>query len=359
MIGHSGQLASAMTRSYVFGVRVESWYAGQLLAADVPVDGGSEEVDRSLRVPERVTFTVPRVDRGARWDPADVEDHPLAANGQRVRITLGVDVGGRQEWLERGWFLIDSAEPRGDQVDVVATGLLQLIAEADLITPYQPTGTMLSTLRALVEPALTVVLAPDMVDRPVPAGTNYDQDRLAAVMELLDAWGADARVVAAGYLHVFPSPAPPVPVLSLTNGVGGTVIDATGTSTREGATNVVVARGTASDGSQVQGVAYDQLGPKRYGGPFNPLPVPEFFTSPLLTSPVQCLLAARTVLERRRRTTAQEYRVEMVPHLALQAGDVVTVTTETLAGVPATVEHLTLPYVADGGASTLRVRRAA
>lgn len=359
MIPLSDAARGVLERSHVRRVRVESWRGGELLAADVPVDAGTEEVDRTLRVPERVTLAVPRRWRGEDWSPGVDPLHPLAANGQRLRVELGIGVaGGDVEWIQRGWFLVHESDPNGDQVDVTAVGLLQLVEEARLVAPFQPTGTMLATLRSLVEPALTVVLDPALPDQPVPAGATYDDDRLAAVVELLDAWAADAHVTEDGYLAVYPAvlaDLTPTPAMGLRSTGVGTVIRAGGASRRDGAVNVEVVRGTAADGSQVQGVAYDSQGAQGYPGPFNPLPVPEFWESPLITSPVQAYAAALTRLARRRRSTAREVAVTMVPHPGLQSGDVVDVQAPGLDGTY-TVEHLSLPYTAAGGAQTLRVR---
>ncbi|MEV7263967.1 DUF5047 domain-containing protein [Micromonospora aurantiaca] len=356
MITLSDEALSVLTRSYRPLVAVESWRGDELLADDIPVDAASEETDRSLRVPERVTLTVPRLDRGVSWSPV-TDDHPLATNGQRLRVQLGVDLGGGiTEWFQRGWYVVQETVADGDSVTVTAVGLLALINEARLVSPYQPDGTLASTLRGLVEPALTVVIDPTLTDRPVPAGINYTDDRIGAVMELLDAWGADAQVTEDGYLSVVPMGPSATPVLSLTGGIGGTIIQATGASTRDGAYNAVVARGTAADGGQVQGVAYDYTGPKRFGGPFNPLAVPYYYESPLLTTVAQATTAAQTVLDRLRRTTSREFRVSCVPHPGLQAGDTVSVTAGGYTDLPCSVEALTLPYTAGGGAQGLTVR---
>jgi Domain of unknown function (DUF5047) len=357
MISLSDEALSVLTGTYTYHIAVESWLDDQLLADVIPVSSGSEETDRSLTVPESITLTVPRVYGGVSWSPAE-RDHPLAAHGQRLRVQLGIGLqGGTVEWIQRGWFLVRDSRAQGDSVMVRAVGLLALIEEARLVSPYQPTGTLVSTLRGLVEPALTVVVDSALTDRAVPSGVNYDEDRLGAVLELIDAWPAEAHVTEDGYLSVRPVQSSATPVLSLTNGAGGTIITATGDSTREGALNAVVARGTAADGAQVQGVAYDNSGgPMRYGGPFNPLPVPFFFQSPLLTSTPQCESAAQTVLARKRRESALRFTAEMVPHPALQAGDVVSVTTEDHDNLLCTIEALTLPYTADGGAQSLTLR---
>jgi hypothetical protein len=356
MITLTAAALDVLTRSHRRYLAVESWWGGQLLASDIPVESGSEETDRSLAVPERVTLTVPRLDRGASWSPT-TEDHPLAANGQRLRISIGVGlVSGDVEWITRGWFLVEDADTDGDAVKVTASGLLSLIREARLVSPYQPSGTLVSTLRGLIEPALTVQVSGGLTDRSVPTGINMDEDRLSAVLALLDAWPADATVTPDGVLKAVPAVQSTTPVLTLTDAAGGTVIRATGSSTRDGAYNCVVAKGEASDGGQVIGTAYySGTGPRRMGGPFNPLPVPYFYSSPLLTSIDQANDAAQTILDRIRRRTAREYTVTCVPHPAIQAGDVVRVTHGGITEL-CTVESLTLPLAATGGDQRLTVR---
>lgn len=354
MIEVSDQAAAILAHgSYTLHVRAESWLDETLLADEIPIADGSETVDRSLRVPERVTLTVPRTYRGASWAP-NVDDHPLAANGQRIRVEVGIGLAaGRVEWLQRGWFLIYATRPVGDTVQVECQGMLTWIDEARLVSPFQPTGAMIETLRGLVEPALTVSV--DVADRAVPSGINFSEDRLGAVLELLDAWPADAVVGPDGVLQVSAVAGTGLPVLTLTDGAGGTVVEVSGASTREGAANVVVARGTAADGTQVQGAAYLSTGPKAYGGPFNPLPVPSFFPSPLLTTTAQARAAASTVLARRTRGAARMLRVEAVPHPALLAGDVVQIVSGDYTG-PAVIDSLSLPYTADSGPMVLMVR---
>jgi hypothetical protein len=344
-LAHVVQLSPAMVRY----VRVESWLDGELLAEDVPIIAGSETVDRTSRVPERVTLTVPRIGPdGFDWSPVG-DTHPLAANGQRLKVMLGVGlVGTTAEYLQRGEFLISRAEVDGDEVTLECVGLLALIDEARLVSPYQPTGTLASTLRGLIEPALTVVIDAALVDRAVPAGINYDEDRLGAVLEVLAAWPAQAQVTNDGYLLVEPVPA----AYSADFTAEDTLIEQTGESSREGVFTAVVAKGTASDGAQVFGVAYAYgTGPHRYGGPFNPHPVPFLFPSPLLTTAAQAQAAARTRLASLLLEQSRASVVECVPLIGAQAGDVA----ELPGGVLGLIQAMTLPYTADGGAMTLTV----
>ena len=355
MISASTQTASILTgSSWIYRVRVESWLNGVLLDDDVPIASGGEETDRTLRVPERVTLAVPRLKDGVSYAPIG-DDHPLATNGQRLRILLGVGQrGAALEWLQRGWFVVQDSQVNGDQVDVTAAGLLALADEARLVSPFQPTGTIGATLRGLLEPAVTVDLTGAPTDRSVPSAVNFDEDRLQAVLDLLDAWAADATVNPDGVFTVVPAGQSTTAVATLSRDT--TAERVAGGSTRDGAFNVVVARGTASDGGQVQGVSYQSTGPRKYGGPFNPLPVPYFFSSPLLTTVGQCNAAAATVLGRLNRSGGQRYTVEAVPDPRLQAGDVVELDSDDFHVASAAIEAISLPYTPSGGSMGLTVR---
>lgn len=339
-------------------LRVESWYDDELLADDIPVSSGREDVDRDSSVPERVTLTVPVFDRGVNYTPTSITS-PLAANGQLLRVTVGVGVGfGQVEWLTRGWYVITESEKRDDAIEVEAAGLLYKIQEARLVNPLQPSGTFKSTLRNLIEPAITIDFDDALTDRAVPSTVNYDDDRLGAVEATLAAWPATADMTNDGYLYVTTADDSTTVALELTDGRGGTVIRASGSSTRDGVYNAVVAQGTASDGGLIRGVAYDQTGPKRSGGPFNEFPVPLYFDSPLITTQAQANSAATSRLKTLKRTTSINYDVEMVPHPALQTGDRVLLTSAVngLDAAPGIIEALSLPLLAGGGSQTLRVR---
>lgn len=344
----AGSLLGGNQRRFL---RVESWLDDVLLDDDVPVQSGTEDIDRASNVPERITLTAPQRRRGVDYTPGEL-DGALSANGQMLRIVVGIGVGFQNiEWITRGWYVITESEADNDEVRVEAAGLLWKIQEARLITPLQPSGTFKSTIRNLIEPAITVEFDAALADRAVPASVNYDDDRLNALNATLDAWPAEAVVTSEGFLYVTSTEDPATVSLALSTADGGTVIKRVGKSTRDGVYNAVVAQGTLADGGLVRGVLYDFTGPKRYGGPFNELPVPRFYDSPLITTQAQANAAAVSLLRRMKRTTSQEYKVEMVPHPALQVGDRITVD-----DVPYIVEASKLPLTAGGGAQELRVR---
>lgn len=347
--------------TFVLSCRVESWLGDTLLADDIPVAEGLEEVDRSIPVPERVTLTIPRVDDlGNVWEPSDTE-HPLASFGQRLRVSLGVEgLNGHVEWLQRGWFLIVACEVSGDEVYVTAEGLLALIDEARLVTPYQPAAgsTFVSVVRDLIEPGLTVDVTNAPSNRSTPTTLAYDEERLGSLMEVLDAWPAEARITSGGYLAIVPATDSSTSVLTLTDGTGGTVVDWQAATDRDDAYTAVVARGEGADGTQVQGVAKVATGALKDSDRFNPLPVPFFYYSPLLTTNAQCTSAATAILARKSRAGSRRLAVQAVPDPRLEIGDCVTVVSERLDldGVKAVIDSLTMPYVADGGPMTLGLR---
>ena len=360
MLDMSTTALSVVQGSYTMAIRAESWLDGQLIADNIPIADGNEGRDRSLAVPEQISLTIPRRAAGFDWDPGTDPEHPLAAYGQQLRIDYGVDVGGQFEWINRGWFLITESASDGDTVSVTCQGLLTLIDEAKLISPFQPssTDTLSTIIRGLVEPALTVSFDGGLTDRAVPLGMQWDIDRLGALTEVLNAWGAEAAVTADGYLYVAPVTDFGAPVQVITDDrATGTVVRWQGATSRDGAFNVVVAQGEDSNGNQLQGVSYDGSGdsPYRYGGPFNPLPVPYNYQSSLLTSVTQCRTAAAAQLKLLRRQAFRKLQVTMVPHPGLVAGDFVSVTGAGLTEALAVIESMSLPYSPGEQSLTVRV----
>lgn len=356
MIEISDDVWNVMEGTLITGCRVESWRGGDLLAAEIPVISGTYEGDRSQALPDRVELTVPVEAAGVRYDPL-YEDDPLAPYGQRLRVSIGLQVHRKFVWIPRGEFLVTSTTRDDDTVTVEAVSLLQLVAEARLIAPLQPaTGdTFKRLVRRLVEPALPVVFDSGLVDRAVPvANTQFEDSRLDALYELATAWPAQLRVHPDGYLLVEPVPTPTAD--DWIDDARDAISRVTATTSRDGAINVVVV--TSSDETTdepYQGLAYDtdEASPTRWGGPFNPLPVPLYYDSPLLTSDAECRKAAASLLVRRKRTTTRSITQDMSPAPYLELGDVVRTRDDRAGSVSGTIETIKLPLTPDAGAMTL------
>lgn len=359
--------------SYQQYFRLQSWLGSELLAEDIPAINASEELDATLRVPERLTFEVPVVADAVSWVPTSFSS-PLGCYGQRVTAQIGLGVGsGAIEWMNRGVFLLESAETSGSSISVEAVGLLQLVDEAELATEYQPktSATLKTILRAMVEPGITIDFDSAPTDRTAPTGITWSDSRLDNVYSVLDAWPAQAKVTENGHLNVISVPADPTTidvVFTFTDGTGGTAMEYNTSITRDGAFNSVVAKGQYPDtagtkaGQEIIATSYDTspASPYRYGGPFSPYLVPFGYDSPLMTTLAMVQAAGNTRLSTLRLKASRTVQVTAVPHPALQLGDAVAVTSTRL-GLTAEVgriQAMTLPYSPEGGAMEVTVRLA-
>ena len=365
----AGMLAGS---SFQVHSRLTSWWDGEPISEDIPAVDVSETADATLRVPERLTFRVPVVDdRGLSWVPTRY-DSPLGTYGQRIVAQVGVSVGSSNvEWLNRGTFLIESADKEGDAISVECLGLKQLLDEARFPNEYQPktNATLGSILRALIEPGLTVDLDEAPTDRVAPSSITYSDNRLDNVHSVLDAWPAHAAVTSEGHFEVtdpLEDPELADVVFHLTDGAGGTAMQLNTSITRDGAINGVVARGQYPDsagakaGQEIVYTAYDnvQTSPYRIGGPFSPYLVPFEYASPLMTTAAMVQLAAKTRLRNLRRAASRTVKLTAVPHPALKLHDPVSLTSDRLALSDAVgrIEALGLPHDAGGGDMELTVR---
>lgn len=377
MIDVSDELAAVLdSRSFVMSCRISVTLGGTILADDIPVISGTEEFDDSLRVPERVQLSVPRILDGVDLIPTGPTS-ALAPYGQRLHLKVGVDsVSGSTEWIDRGEFLIHTVQLQGEEIAITAVGLLELIDEARLVAAFRPAGTFTTALRALVEPALTVVIDPavTLLDRAVPTDLNEDEDRLQALLNLLTAWPARAQVDPAGFLRILTTDDYPdggtVQLYNFTDPDGAdqrfaNVLQVGGAVTRDGLYNTVVARGQAADGNTVIGVAYDNTtgGATSRRSYFNPLPVPFYYFSPLMSTAQQCYDAAGSILRRKAALSAQRLQMDCVPDPRMLGNDVITyrpqrssAAGDTLATI---VERLVMPLTADSGPMRLLLREQA
>lgn len=357
---------SVVGRSHRVKVTADAWLAGELIAENVPILAGSLTDAADQRIPEALTLTVPARGRDGRvWVPASHLD-PLSQHGQRLRLSHGVTrADGSILTVQLGWFGIDDWTSNGWQVEVAASGLARVLDDAGLLAPTSPPAgaTFASEAARLVESLLPIAVDVALADRAAPGALAWQDDRLAALYELADAWPAQLRVDEQGVLFVT------VPYDDDTDGPdvtlverAGTVISSASSGSRQGVASVVVARGEdAGDGDRPPVVGYsidtDPDSPtfaERYGS------VVAYFASPLLTTAAQCIAAART----RRATLSRAGRVipvETVPDARIRQGTRVDFQrVERVAGVDTPGELLrtrvlssTLPMTAAAGPMTL------
>lgn len=331
----AGPPSHVLAQSVSWRARVSSWRGTSLLAAQVPVSAGYLEVSATRQVPERLVLSVPPVSDGTSWVP-DSPAHPLARFGQRLRAQIEVTAPGVGSWLVpvAAAAIQSSTAPDPGDVRVTAFGVLQVAVDDRLPSPTSPRpgGTFASEFRRLTPAGIPVQIDTDLIDRPCPRSFVWESERIDALYALADAWPAQVRMSATGGVRLS-APIPsvmPAPVLTWTDGEGGTLVSAPREDTRADSYNAVVARGVSDDPAvaPVQGEARVLAGPMAATGPYGV--VRRFYASPLLTTITQCRSAAQTILERVSRpartvtvTCASDPRVELHdPVRAIRDGQV-------------------------------------
>lgn len=264
-------------------------------------------------------------------------DDLLAPYGNEIFVERGVAYGsGTIEWVSLGYYRIQSPvqdEPPGPPdgpIRISAKDRMAGIVDARLTAPAQFTaaqtyGTVVSTLVTQVYPSATVQWDDATDDDTLGRSVIVEEDRYGFLDDLVKSkgkiWYWDHR----GILVIKDPPAVDTPVFDVLAGAGGVLVSLSRQLTRDRVYNIVVASGLAGDTvDPVRAVAVDHnpRSPTYHLGPFGP--VPQFYSSPLLTSAAQAQLAARTILLR---GLGLPYNVDFtaVPNPALEPWDPVRV----------------------------------
>jgi hypothetical protein len=315
-----------------WSAKVSSWRGSELLADDVPLTAGKYSDDESQSVPDQVELTVPRWDRGFDWKPGTNPEHPLAAHGQELVVSIVVtSVVTGDEYLTRmGRFQIqDWSEDTPGEIKLSTLGTFKVIADDQIPSPLapRPTGTFISEIRRLLPAGMGVEVSDAIVDRTVPQTLEFTDDRLKAVRDLVD--GIPARIFADGYgqLQVEPPLEPvPVPILTYRDGERGTVVTVPSQGSRDGIFNRVIVRATDTDGigqNPVLAIVDKTTGPFTVD-PEGYRVKSRIWSSPFVVNTTQALAAGEKILDQSLRP-ARVVRVEMAPDPRAQIGDPVEV----------------------------------
>lgn len=352
----SGPPDEVLAGSPRYRSRVTSWLGGQMLAESVPIIAGRATGKVSQEVIEELALTVPRFASGEPggdvrdWRPGADARHPLARYGQRLDVTTIVEsVVTGEVWETRvGTYQVKTWDDDEDgTITVKAESLLARPRDDKLLSLSSPSGTLASEARRMAPAGMGVSFDPELVDRPCSAAMSWSKSRLENLQEIADVWPALLRVDAWGQI-VFRAPLPdvPVPVVTLKDGGGGTLIAAPRADSRAGAFNVVVASTGNAETADVQGVASVTSGPMSINGD-NGVVVREWSSS-LLQNAQQAQAAARTMLENAARP-AQSVPVRVAPDPRLEIDDAVAIHRGEDAPLWGWVTAWDLPLTADGG----------
>lgn len=350
----------------LYSCRVSSWLGGELLAAQIPVESGRVTAKADQDVPEKLTLTVPRfaaaVEGGDSfdWRPGTNTRAPLARFGQQLDVTIIItSVATGDVWETRiGRYQIsDWKDDDSGTVTVTAEGLLARPRDDKLTTVTSPTGTLKSEVRRLLPAGMGVSFDPALVDRACPSSMSWSEDRLGALKEIASAWPALLRTDEWGQVQFkAPLPATPTPVLTLTDGQGGTLVSAPRSDTRKDAFNVVVATSSASNRADVFGVAQVTSGPMSVNGPYGR--VVKRWSSPLLDNASTAAASAQTMLDNSTRP-AQSVPVTIAPDPRIDLDDPVQIRRGTDWVLWGWVTGYDIPLTAEGGTMRIDVGVAA
>jgi hypothetical protein len=348
---------------------LSSWLGGDLLADEIPIASGHVSVDVTQAVPETLTFTVPDKFEGFSWVP-DAADHPLAKFGQQISVQVEVQSSVLEtDWqVQIAWFQIQEwvHDEVAQSVEVTAVGLGQIAADAKFTAPQAPqtTDTFVSAFTRLLPTSLGVNFDPALADRALPQSFQWDQDRLGALYDIADAWPARLRVDEFGTVQVLPPlPLITTPQLVFTQGERGTLISAPQSDTRDQIYNVVVVQSSATDDpamTPIQAVAQVTGGPFDPTGPYGA--VVRYYSSPLVTTVVQCQSAAKQIL-RQSLLPAMTKDATIAPDPRIELDDTVKIVELTDPADPdsdplvtlGVVVGYTLPLTVEDGAMTVTV----
>jgi hypothetical protein len=311
-------------------VEINSWLGGTVIGANIPIMAGRITADVSQNVPERLWFRVPPRSpvngRSFSWYPGEDVEHPLAAYGQTVtaQIKVTAALNGAVWVVKLGRFSIQSwAEQDDGSIQVETTGMLQRIATNRLTSPIAPwtTGTLLSEFRRLLPPEFTVTVDPALVDRPCPQSMSWADSRIDALYEIAEAWPARLRTSTDGWrlLLLPPLPEVPDPIITLTDGERGVVIQAPDGDSRDEKFNRIVGRSTQTDdfGSPaIQAIAEQDSGPMSVYGNYGV--VTKFWSSPLVDTQATAQKSVDTLLAKNLAPTReQKLRMALDPRIGL------------------------------------------
>lgn len=313
--------------------RLTCWLGGRLLAATVPISSGRITGKVTDEIIETLSFTVPRLAAPSPgedvfdWSPGTTEDHPLNKNGQVVDVTNVItSVITGQQWETRlGRYQISEWNDDDEgTVQVKAESMLARPRDDGLLVPTSPTGTFMSEARRLAPAGMGVSFDPALADRAVPITMSWSESRLEAFQEMAAAWPALLRIDPWGQIQFrAPLPAIPVPVVTLKDGKGGTLISRPTGGSRKGIPNLVAMSTGNTDTADVQGIAAITSGPRSIYGTYGI--VTKKASSSAIETVEQAIAAAQAELAASNRP-AQTVPVRIAPDPRLEYDDAIAIT---------------------------------
>lgn len=273
--------------------------------AELTVVSGSLKIDGTRNIWRSATMTLTAA------DSIDQSALTSADSTARVRVERGIRFpDGTVEWLTIGLFQVQDAKLTLTEagVQMTANDLGSLVEDYALVVPYVPSGTCVEAIEDLVQqsivwdtiPSWTVDSAVDSAAVPV-AGSVFKGKRWAAVQKLAEAVGAIVRTQPDGSWRLQSALIDTgSPVLTVSTGFGGVLVDATTSkSRREQFNGVPLKWDTVEQGGMVLVTDDDPASPTYWDGPFGRKPRPEE-SNDLIVDETQATAAATALLDQYR-----------------------------------------------------------
>lgn len=336
-----------------------------LLAGFVPSLSGTVNVSRQQIGRDG---TAAFLDLAGVLTPDDVNDlfAPLIAE---IRPWIGIhywdatqaekDAGDDVEWVPLGTLPVLSVEGTWPQKQVGGQdrlSFMQPFVGNYSITAGTPTDTAIRNLLATFIPAAHLQTNIPDTEFTVPATLYTEQDSsLDAVHALAKSMGMRLFADPMGVITVAPEASTDdPPAISYAPGPDSMMLRPQRNVDASGSHNIFVVTGESASGV-LRGVVQD-LDPNSltYIGRVGPRPM--FEANPLMQSPAQCVLAAKTIMAREL-GIADTIAVPVVPNPALDAGDVIQVSDpDQSINFPLVVDSFSVPLRASDGAMTISCR---
>lgn len=318
MLSASDEFARQVREGGPTRVQITSWLGTRRLATLPVMSSWSVSDAEDDRVPGFTRFDVPASDDMRATHPG----HPLAAFGQQVHIRAGYGT----ELLPLGWYQLTEPTVAGDVYQCEGQGLLQLVRQARFLEPFGVGGvTRTWTLRRLTQGILPIVFE-GVTDELVESAV-WEQERIDALWDVVEAW--PARIYLDGRTLVVTTPwddsNPGSPVVTISDGPGGTLTRIDPTRTNDRTYNAYVVSTLPADPTR-ESISERWVmpdGPMRWGGPYGYRT--GYYSSPLLKPDRTVLRRVAETMTRRsvRRKDALEW--SSTPDYRIERGDVIRV----------------------------------
>lgn len=345
------------------------WYDGNLALEDpLPISDWSISWDGDSRQMVQGSLSLTVKDPEGLLSPWLFDD-PLGVGGSLIQAFY--EVGGAES-ISLGWYRVSKnsveeswqfrlirensytdpdsptapgyryhAVSTGSSVSVNASDLTEALESDRFLAPEQPFGvapTVRTELNRLIGSTIPTIYT-DFQDGEIPKDVVWEENRLEAIMDLLDVVQASFRMTGNGEMEIYRKNT--TPVFECAGGDNGIAINVFRSMSLDDFYNIGVVTSSVTVPQEVDGTLQDvevpiygfyeiTSGPLRAGGPFGRRVIKAH--NPLMTTQSRAEAAARTMVVERLAAQKVELQVNCLPNPALQIGDYVTVVNPVVDG---------------------------